>query len=71
MQPELPKIDFANQAEVRLNAEHRRAEEISGWLKLFFRRWAAKSGRRWQSIFDVAQYAPASARSGEPRRARS
>ena len=69
MQPELPKIDFVNQAEVWSNAEHRRAEEISGWLKLTFGDWMAGLNRRWQSIFEITQYATASARAGERRRA--
>jgi hypothetical protein len=71
MQPELPKIDFADQAEIWSKAEHRRAEEISGWLKLFLRRRRAKSDRCWYSTFDVARYEPASARTGEHRRAAS
>jgi len=68
MQPELPKFDFASQAEIWSEAEYRRSEEISGWVKQFFRGWAAMLGRRWQSISDVAQYAAASARTGEHRR---
>jgi len=69
MQPEFSKIDFANQVEVWSSAEHRRAEEISSWLKLIFGGWMTRVNRRWQAIFYIAQYATASARAGERRRA--
>jgi hypothetical protein len=71
MQPEFPKIDFKSQAEVWSNADHRRAEEISGWLKLAFGSWMTSLNRRRQSIFEITQYATASARTGERRRASS
>jgi hypothetical protein len=42
MQRELPLIDFSTQAEVRLEAEHRRTEEVSGLLRIWFGEWLAK-----------------------------
>jgi hypothetical protein len=36
MQRELFPIDFSTQAEVRLDAEHRRTEEVSGLLRNWF-----------------------------------
>jgi hypothetical protein len=42
MQRELSPIDFSTQAEVRLNAEHRRTEEVAGLLKSWFSEWLAK-----------------------------
>lgn len=71
MQPELPKIDIASQAEVWSRAEHRRAEEISGWLKLAVGRWAANAHRRWQFISDAVQIVSAAPRTGKQRSAPS
>ncbi len=42
MQRELPPIDFSTQAEVRLEAEARRTEEVSGLLRDLFGHWLAK-----------------------------
>jgi hypothetical protein len=42
MQRELPIIDFSTQAEVRLDAEHRRTEEVSGLLRSWFGEWLAR-----------------------------
>jgi hypothetical protein len=71
MQPETPKIHFANQADVWSKAEHRRAEDIACWLGLAFRQWVANSTRRWRLIFDAVQLVSTAPRNGEPRRARS
>ncbi len=42
MQRELPTIDFATQAEVRLEAEHRRTEEVAGLLRSLFGEWLVR-----------------------------
>ena len=42
MQHELPTIDFSTQAEVRLEAEARRTEEVSSFLRDLFGQWRAK-----------------------------
>jgi len=42
MRREFPSIDFATQAEVRLEAEHRRTEEVAGLLRSLFVEWLAK-----------------------------
>jgi hypothetical protein len=55
MQRELPVIDFSTQAEVRAQAEHRRAQEIAGLIKPFFDRWTARFHRK-QPIFNAARY---------------
>jgi hypothetical protein len=60
MQRDLPNIDFTSQSEVRAQAEHRRTEEITGVLKVFFSGWVARFPRKW-AIFNAVQYAPASA----------
>jgi hypothetical protein len=56
MQHQLPAIDFTSQAEVRSQAEHRRTEEITGLLKLFFGRWGARF-RLKQPTFNEVRYA--------------
>ena len=61
MQRELPKIDFVTQAEVRSKAEHRRAEEIAGLLRLMFGRWTTRFQRRGATPhFGAVQCAPVS-----------
>ncbi len=56
MQRELPTIDFKSQAEVRTNAEHRRAEELAALLRPVLARWSAMFQRRNATIFSTVQY---------------
>jgi hypothetical protein len=56
MQRELPTIDFSTQAEVRLNAEHRRTEEVSGLLRSWFGEWLAKFRQFERPIWHAAQH---------------
>jgi hypothetical protein len=63
MPRELPRIDFASQAQVRTEAERRRTEEITGLLKPIFKGWAARF-RRKPIIVSAVRFAPVSARTG-------
>jgi hypothetical protein len=65
MQREFPAIDFATQAEVRSKAEARRSEEITGLLKLFFDRWAAKFDRFERPIFEAVRHSHRPATAGK------
>jgi hypothetical protein len=61
MQRELPKIDFTSQAEVRTNAEHRRAEELSALMRPVLARWSALFQRRKTRAFSPVQFVQMSA----------
>ena len=61
MQSEFPSIDFADQAEVRLKAEHRRTEEITGLLRALYQHWAASFRQSKPSIFAAVSHSPARA----------
>ena len=56
MQRELPIIDFSTQAEVRLNAEHRRTEEVSGLLRSWFAEWLAKFRQVARPVLQTVQH---------------
>jgi hypothetical protein len=56
MQRELPLIDFSTQAEVRLNAEHRRTEEVSSLLRDLFSEWLAKFRQFGRPVLQTVQH---------------
>jgi hypothetical protein len=58
MQPELPAIDFATQAEARSKAEGRRTEELTGLLRMVFERWAARFRQSEHPIFGAVSRSP-------------
>jgi hypothetical protein len=60
MQREMPHIDFSTQAEVRLEAECRRTEEVSGLLRDLFGWWSAKLRRFERPVLQAVH------RSGQP-----
>jgi hypothetical protein len=51
MQRDLPSIDFKTQAEVRLQAESRRTEEVAGLLRDLFSGWRARIRQFERPIF--------------------
>ena len=59
MQREFPSIDFATQAEVRLEAEHRRTEEVAGLVKSLFGEWLAKIRQFERPVLRPVPHRPA------------
>ena len=55
MQRELPPIDFSSQAEVRLEAESRRTEEISGLLRDLIGQWLARFRQFERPVLQTVQ----------------
>ena len=64
MQREFPPIDFSTQAEVRLEAEHRRTEEVSGLLRDLFGEWLAKFRRFERPVLQIVRHSRQSAAGG-------
>jgi hypothetical protein len=56
MQRELPTIDFSTHAEVRLEAEHRRTEEVSGLLRNWFGEWLTKFRQLERPVLQAVQH---------------
>jgi len=65
MQRELPVIDFSTQAEVRLEAEHRRTEEVSGLLRGWFGEWLAKLRQFARPVLQAVQHSRQRVASGK------
>jgi hypothetical protein len=64
MQRELPPIDFSTQAEVRLEAEARRTEEVSGLLRSWFGEWLAKFRQFERPVLQTVAHSRQPAASG-------
>ncbi len=66
MQRELPSIDFTTQAEVRLQAESRRTEEVAGLLRELFSGLRARIRQFERPIFQAVQPSPQPVTGGKP-----
>jgi hypothetical protein len=64
MQREFPSIDFATQAEARLEAEHRRTEEVTGLLRGLFGEWLAKFRRLERPVLQTVPHSHRTAKAG-------
>jgi hypothetical protein len=64
MQRELPTIDFSTQAEVRLEAERRRTEEVSGLLRSWFGDWLAKFRQFERPVLPTVQHSHRTVKAG-------
>jgi hypothetical protein len=64
MQRELPTIDFSTQAEVRLEAERRRTEEVSGLLRSWFGEWLAKFRQFERPVLQTVQHSHRTVKAG-------
>ncbi len=64
MQHELPSIDFSTQAEVRLEAESRRTEEVSSLLRDLFGQWLARFRQFERPVLQTVQRSPQPAAGG-------
>jgi hypothetical protein len=64
MQRELPTIDFSTQAEVRLEAERRRTEEVPGLLRSWFGDWLAKFRQFERPVLQAVPHSHRTAKAG-------
>ena len=64
MQREFPSIDFATQAEARLEAEHRRTEEVSGLLLDLFGQWLARFRQIERPVLPAVPHSHRTAKAG-------